>query len=53
MSTMITLICKGCGEVAGEASIYDMPYISNSTCWACADEAEYAEYVTWAEAHDE
>jgi hypothetical protein len=46
MST-VNLTCVSCGKVAGEASIHDLPYISNNTCWACADKAEYAEFKAW------
>ena len=41
MSTMINEICSGCEKVMGQVSIYDAEFISNSTCWDCADEALY------------
>ena len=44
MSTMVTIDCEVCGVKTGEVSIYDLPYISNNTCWDCADEALYAFY---------
>lgn len=53
MSTMVNLKCVGCGEFAGEASIYDLPFIGDATCWGCADEAEYAEYLKWAESNND
>lgn len=44
---MVNEICVGCGKVMGEISAYDAKFIGDSTCWECADEAEYAEYLQW------
>jgi hypothetical protein len=49
MSLMVNLNCVSCGEISGEASVYDLPFISDNTCWACADESEHAEYLNWLE----
>jgi hypothetical protein len=46
MSIMVALKCEGCGEIAGEASIYDLPYISNNTCWACMSVVDATIYPT-------
>ena len=47
MSTMINEICVACDKVMGQISVYDAQFTSDSTCWSCADEAEYAEYLNW------
>ena len=42
---MINEICVACNKVMGQISIYDAKFISDSTCWDCADEALYNLYL--------
>ena len=35
MSTMVKTFCDTCGKQCSDVSIYDLPYILETTCWDC------------------
>lgn len=52
MSTMVKTFCDECGKQCSDVSIYDLPYIKGTICWACADVADYIEYLEWEKAQN-